>query len=145
MSRLIGMLTYLRMIELWMDSLDFILQRFFLLHSHALEPKWWKMGAKMRAAEKKESGSEMLSSDGWGAGWGGVQVDCGFLGWRCWEDGRAVNNDEEVKRKNLRSLVWRTWRFWGWVEAYQGERPRAQREIQAWSSRERLRELKCSN
>lgn len=24
-----------------------------------------------------------------------------------------VNNDEEVKRKNLRSLVWGTRRFWG--------------------------------
>lgn len=69
------------------------------------------MGVGMRAVvvglEKKESVSDSLSQ--WrGVGCGGVQVDCGFFSWRYWEDGEAMNRNEEVKNRTLRSSVWDT-------------------------------------
>lgn len=77
-------------------------------------------------------------------GYGGVQVDCGFFSWRCREDGRS-HGYEPGSQEEESEFGWGHAGILGLSRGILGETPRAQLEIQDWSSRERLIALRCSN
>lgn len=113
---------------------------FFLRYNHDPEPKWWELGGVFR----EERICEWDSPEGEWLDMEGSRLTVGSSAGGAGRMVEATGMNEEVKRRNC-SLVWDMQGSWGWVEAYLGEIPRVQLEIQAWSSRERLIELRCSN